>query len=130
MKKEIEELITSAILIILVIALIGSVATIIRNENSNGNLKGESEMATSTLFDTTIIEKQGCINYDTDKGRIRFVHAWGYDEEQHLVEDETGNLWEVLEDVRKDEAMLLWIADNNTPEEVADDIIIRVWREA
>ena len=130
MKKEIEELITSAILIILVIALIGSVATIIRNENSNGNLKGESEMATSTLFDTTIIEKQECINYDTDKGRIRFVHAWGYDEEQHLVEDETGNLWEVLEDVRKDEAMLLWIADNNTPEEVADDIIIRVWREA
>lgn len=130
MKKEIEELITSAVLIILVIALIGSVAMTIRNENSNGNLKGESEMATSTLFDTTIIEKQECINYDTNKGRIRIVHAWGYDEEQHLVEDETGNLWEIIEDVRKDEAMLLWIADNNTPEEVADDIIIRVWREA
>jgi hypothetical protein len=130
MKKEVKELIINAVLTILVIALIDSVAMTIRNENQNGNLKGESEMATSTLFDTTIIEKQECINYDTDKGRIRFVHAWGYDEEQHLVEDETGNLWEVIEDVRKDEAMLLWIADNNTPEDVTDDIIIRVWREA
>ena len=102
----------------------------ISNKISNEIPERECIMENSTLFDTAIIEAQGCINYDTDKGRIRFVHAWGYDEEQHLVEDETGNLWEILEDVIKDEAMLLWIADNNTPEDVTDDIIIRVWREA
>lgn len=97
---------------------------------SNENSERKYTMENNTLFDTTIIEAQGCITYDTDKGTIRIVHAWGYDEEQHLVEDETGNLWEIIEDVRKDEAMLLWIADNNTPEDVTDDRIIRVWREA
>ena len=85
---------------------------------------------TTPLFDTTIIDAQGCITYGAEKGNIRIVHAWGFDEEQHLVEDETGNLWEILEDVCTDEAMLLMIADNNTPEDVTDDHIIRVWREA
>ena len=113
--------------LILICVLIGFE---IVNKFSNENPEGECIMENNTLFDTTIIEAQGCINYDTDKGRIRFVHAWGYDEEQHLVEDETGNLWEILEEVRKNEAMLLWLADNNTPEDVTDDIIIRVWREA
>lgn len=113
--------------LILICVLIGFE---IVNKFSNENPEEECIMENNTLFDTTIIEAQGCINYDTNKGRIRFVHAWGYDEEQHLVEDETGNLWEILEEVRKNEAMLLWLADNNTPEDVTDDIIIRVWREA
>jgi hypothetical protein len=90
----------------------------------------EQHIMTTPLFDTAIIDAQGCITYDSEKGKIRIVHAWGFDEEQHLVEDETGNLWEILEDVCKDEAMLLMIADNNTPEDVTDDHIIRVWREA
>lgn len=82
------------------------------------------------LFDTTIIENQKTVNYDCDKGRIRIVHAWGYNEEERLVVDETGNIWEILEPVSLDEEMLLWIADNNTPEDVTDDVLVRVWRQA
>ena len=82
------------------------------------------------LFDTTIIENQKTVNYDFDEGRIRIVHAWGYNEEERLVVDETGNIWEILEPVSLDEEMLLWIADNNTPEDVTDDILVRVWRKA
>lgn len=85
---------------------------------------------TTPLFDTTIIENQGAVNYDCDKGRIRIVHAWGYNEELRYVIDETGNIWEILGDVSLDEEMLLWIADSNTPEDVTDDILVRVWRRA
>lgn len=82
------------------------------------------------IFDTSFLDKMGSITYDTDKGIIRIVHAWGYDEKERLVEDETGNLWEITEKVVKDEEMLLWIADNNTPDDYKDDIIVRVWRQA
>lgn len=85
---------------------------------------------TTPLFDTTIIENQGAVNYNSDKGRIRIVHAWGYNEERQFVIDETGNIWKILEPVSFDEEMLLWIADNNTPEDTADDILVRVWRRA
>lgn len=85
---------------------------------------------TTPLFDTTIIENQGTVNYDCDKGRIRIVHAWGYNEELGYVVDETGNIWKILGPVSFDEEMLLWIADNNTPEDTTDDILVRVWRRA
>ena len=85
---------------------------------------------TTPLFDTTIIENLKTVNYDFDEGRIRIVHAWGYNEEERLVVDETGNIWEIFEPVSLDEEMLLWIADNNTPEDVTDDILVRVWRKA
>ena len=82
------------------------------------------------LFDTTIIENQKTVNYDFDEGRIRIVHAWGYNKEERLVVDETGNIWKIFEPVSLDEEMLLWIADNNTPEDVTDDMLVRVWRKA
>ena len=85
---------------------------------------------TTPLFDTTIIENQETVNYDCDKGRIRIVHAWGYNEELRYVIDETGNIWEILGPVSFDEEMLLWIADNNTPKDTTDDILVRVWRRA
>ena len=82
------------------------------------------------LFDTAIIEAQETITYDNDKGRIRIVHAWGFNKDENLVEDETGNLWGVDVEFEHEEALLLMIADNNTPNDLTDDYVLRVWREA
>jgi hypothetical protein len=63
-----------------------------------------------------------------DQGPIRMVGAWI--NEQGLVEDEQGNLWDVEEQVFAEDFLLLWIADNHTPNDVTDDEIVKVWREA
>lgn len=97
---------------------------------SNKNSERECIMENNTLFDTTIIEAQGAITYDDGKGRIRIVHAWGFSKDENLVEDETGNLWGVDIEFENDEALLLMIADNNTPNDLTDDYVLRVWREA
>lgn len=97
----------------------------------NSTPTGDNAMNTpSPLFDTTIIDAQGAITYDDDKGRIRIVHAWGFNKDENLVEDETGNLWDVDVEFEHDEALLLMIADNNTPNDLTDDYVLRVWREA
>lgn len=97
----------------------------------NSTMIGDNTMNTlSPLFDTTIIDAQEAITYDDDKGRIRIVHAWGFNKDENLVEDETGNLWGVDVEFEHDEALLLMIADNNTPNDLTDDYVLRVWREA
>lgn len=47
-----------------------------------------------------------------------------------LIEDETGNIW-MMDDyyIDDDAFLLLWLADNHTPNNVQDDLIIRVWTE-
>lgn len=77
-------------------------------------------------FDTSIIEDNWCGNFSD--GTIRMVGAWQY--ERQLVEDETGNVWYIEEPVQADDFLLLWIADNHTPDNTEDDIIVKVWREA
>ena len=77
-------------------------------------------------FDTSIIEDNWC--GDFSDGTIRMVGAWQY--ERQLVEDETGNVWYIEEPVQADDFLLLWIADNHTPNDTEDDIIVKVWREA
>lgn len=77
-------------------------------------------------FDTSIIEDNWCGNFSD--GTIRMVGAWQY--ERQLVEDETGNVWYIEEPVQADDFLLLWIADNHTPDNAEDDIIVKVWREA
>jgi hypothetical protein len=77
-------------------------------------------------FDTSIIEDNWC--GDFCDGTIRMVGAWQY--ERQLVEDETGNVWYIEEPVQADDFLLLWIADNHTPDNAEDDIIVKVWREA
>ena len=77
-------------------------------------------------FDTSIIEDNWCGNFSD--GTIRMVGAWQY--ERQLVEDETGNVWYIEEPVQADDFLLLWIADNHTPNDTEDDIIVKVWREA
>ena len=84
------------------------------------------EVVEQENFDTSIIEAQWCGGfYD---GTIRMVGAWWYTD--GVVEDEQGQLWAVEQDIEQEDFLLLWIADNHTPNNTTDDIIIKVWREA
>ena len=84
------------------------------------------EVVNAKVFDTSIIEHEWC--GDFSDGTIRMVGAWYYTD--GVVEDEQGQLWGVEESVTAEDFLLLWIADNNTPNKTTDDIIIKVWREA
>ena len=77
-------------------------------------------------FDTSIIEQAWCGGFED--GTVRMVGAWWYAD--GVVEDEQGQLWGIDQEVSMDDFLLLWIADNNTPNNTTDDIVIKVWREA
>ena len=84
------------------------------------------EVQKEQVFDTTPIEQAWCGGF-TD-GTVRMVGAWWYAD--GVVEDEQGQLWGIEQSIDKEDFLLLWIADNNTPDKTTDDIIIKVWREA
>ena len=84
------------------------------------------EVQKEQAFDTTSIEQAWCGGF-TD-GTVRMVGAWWYAD--GVVEDEQGQLWGNEQSIDKEDFLLLWIADNNTPDKTTDDIIIKVWREA
>lgn len=84
------------------------------------------EVQKEQMFDTSIIETQWCGGFED--GTVRMVGAWWYAD--GVVEDEQGQLWGVEQSIEQTDFLLLWIADNNTPNNNTDDIIIKVWREA
>ena len=84
------------------------------------------EVQKEQAFDTTSIEQAWCGGF-TD-GTVRMVGAWWYAD--GVAEDEQGQLWGIEQSIDKEDFLLLWIADNNTPDKTTDDIIIKVWREA
>lgn len=84
------------------------------------------EVVSESNFDTSIIEKCWCGSFD--EGTVRMVGAWYYAD--GVVEDEQGQLWNIEQYIEENDFLLLWIADNNTPDDVTDDIVIKVWREA
>lgn len=84
------------------------------------------EVQKEQMFDTTPIEQAWC--GDFNDGTVRMVGAWWYAD--GVVEDEQGQLWGIEQSIDKEDTLLLWIADNNTPDKTTDDIIIKVWREA
>ena len=65
-------------------------------------------------------------------GNIRMVGAWvdHYTDNTVYIEDETGNIW-MMDDcyIDDDAFLLLWLADNGTPENVEDDLILKAWTE-
>ena len=79
-----------------------------------------------TAFDTSIIEELWCGG--CEDGTIRMIGAWWYAD--GVVEDELGQLWKIDQYIEQTDFLLLWIADNHTPNNTTDDIIIKVWREA
>ena len=85
------------------------------------------EVIKKEVFDTSIIETMWC-GSGFREGIIRMVGAWWYAD--GVVEDEQGQLWNIYQQVNEQDFLLLWIADNNTPDKTTDDIIIKVWREA
>ena len=84
------------------------------------------EVQKEQAFDTTTIEQTWCGGFND--GTVRMVGAWWYAD--GVVEDEQGQLWGIEQSIDKEDFLLLWIADNNTPDKTTDDIIIKVWREA
>lgn len=84
------------------------------------------EVIQEQKFDTSIIESNWCGG--TDEGTIRMVGAWWYAD--GVVEDEQGQLWALEQTVAVEDWLCLWIADNHTPHDTRDDVIIKVWREA
>lgn len=84
------------------------------------------EVQKEQAFDTTPIEQAWCGGFED--GTVRMVGAWWYAD--GVVEDEQGQLWGIEQSIDKEDFLLLWIADNNTPDKTTDDIIIKVWREA
>ena len=84
------------------------------------------EVQKQSGFDTSIIENNWC--GDFCDGTIRMVGAWWYAD--GVVEDEQGQLWGIEQSINTDDFLMLWIADNHTPNNTTDDLIIKVWREA
>ena len=84
------------------------------------------EVQKEQMFDTSIIETMWCGG--SEDGTVRMVGAWWY--ANGVVEDEQGQLWGIEQSISTDDFLLLWIADNNTPNNTTDDLIIKVWREA
>lgn len=76
-------------------------------------------------FDTSVLNSW---SGDFSDGEIRMVGGYFYDET--TLEDDTGNLWGIDMELNENEFYLLWIADNHTPDDVTDDIILKVWVEA
>jgi hypothetical protein len=84
------------------------------------------EVQKEQMFDTSIIEAQWCGGFED--GTVRMVGAWWYAD--GVVEDEQGQLWAVEQSINHDDWLMLWIADNHTPDNTTDDVVIKVWREA
>ena len=84
------------------------------------------EVVQEEAFDTSIIEELWCGG--CEDGIVRMIGAWWYAD--GVVEDELGQLWKVDQHIEQTDFLLLWIADNHTPNNTTDDIIIKVWREA
>ena len=89
-----------------------------------------AEEKSDVVFDTSVLETW-C--HGEDLGTVRMVGAWVHEREGDVwtLYDETGNAW-TMEDLHNMEEhgwMLLWIADNNTVDDVTDDIIVKTWVE-
>lgn len=84
------------------------------------------EVIKQSGFDTSIIENNWCGSFED--GVVRMVGAWWYAD--GVVEDEQGQLWGIEQSINTDDFLMLWIADNNTPNNTTDDVVIKVWREA
>ena len=81
-------------------------------------------------FDTSVLESWGG---DFSDGKIRMIGAWLYGQDNEgnpIVVDEKNELWTLSGyEVASDDFMLLWIADNNSPENVHDDVVLKIWTE-
>lgn len=81
---------------------------------------------TASGFDTSIIENNWCGGFSN--GEIRMVGAEVY--RPGVLIDETGQLWAVdTEEDLSSDFILLWVADNHTPDNILDDVVVKIWVE-
>lgn len=78
-----------------------------------------------------IIESSSPASIDSESfGEVRIEKATVYNREGDLVtlEDEQGELWDVENtDIDDDAQVLLYIANNNTIDDVTDDVVLEVY---
>ena len=89
------------------------------------------------VFLLVVMVKLGSPEYDTSalsywgspEERVRMIGAEYFDVDALI--DESGNIWNVeMEEGLDSEAFyLLWIGDKNTPRDVTDDEVLKVWKE-
>lgn len=88
------------------------------------------EIIPENNFDTSTLESW---DGDFSDGKIRMIGAWLYGHDNNsnpIVIDENGELWTLTNhDIKTEDFLLLWIADNNTVEDVQDDIVLKIWVE-
>ena len=81
-------------------------------------------------FDVSVLESW---SGDFSDGKIRMIGAWLYGQDTNgepIVVDEKGELWTLFGyEVDSEDFLLLWIADNNSAENVHDDLVLKVWTE-
>ena len=81
-------------------------------------------------FDVSVLE-----NWEGDfsDGKIRMIGAWLYGHDNNgapIVIDEKGELWTLPGyEIVGEDFLLLWIVDSNTPENVHDDMVLKIWTE-
>lgn len=75
-------------------------------------------------FDTSYPETWdgGC-----EDGTIRMLAGWKYT--NGVVEDESGQLWKFDGEIADEDLLLIWIADLHTPNDITDDVVLKVWKE-
>ena len=88
------------------------------------------EIIPENNFDTSTLESW---DGDFSDGKIRMIGAWLYGHDNNsnpIVIDENGELWTLTNhDIKTEDFLLLWIADNNTVEDIQDDIVLKIWVE-
>lgn len=118
---------TIAITLAIVMVVSGFIGYLCGNNNEPAEpVVKYVEVVQENAFDTSVIEQEWCGGFED--GTVRMVGAWWYAD--GVVEDEQGQLWGIEQSIEQTDFLLLWIADNNTPDNTTDDLIIKVWREA
>lgn len=90
------------------------------------------EQVSAQAFDTSPL-LGWCGEESFPDGEVRMIGAWPVyqDGTTWEVESEDGHVWQVeSETMEGNDFLLLWIADNHTPDNYTDDMIIKVWKEA
>lgn len=103
------------------VALLVLGASILTLTDTSSNVNAMNENNTFVLY------------HDEELGDVRVVGACVNKREGDTwtLHDEQGNAWtmEELRNMQSHGWMSLWIADNNTPEELTDDVVLEAWVE-
>lgn len=126
--REFNSIITMIMTLALVVMSI-AIATLLGMAKEDSKTAQSTSTMTHSNIDTSAIDKWGG---DYSDGTIRMIGAWYYGTQPDgllTLEDETGELWSVDTSIDEQDFLLLWIADNNTPDDTHDDIVVKVWAE-